>query len=185
MPYSFHREKSKSGKPLGIPGYTFGSKEVAKSPLTLSDLELLKRTVLWTDEDTRYIRMSRGLLEDQTDEILDVWYNFIKAYPHLSFYFSTPDPMQDRKLNKAYMDEVKLRFKQWILDTAEANYDQQWLDYQYEIALRHHRTKKNKTDSASSSEIVNFRYIPAFIYPITATLKPFLSKKHNFSAEDV
>jgi len=35
---------------------------------------------------------------------------------------------------------VRQRFGQWILDTAAANYDQQWLDFQREIGLRHHRT---------------------------------------------
>lgn len=171
-----------SSEVKGIPGYTYGSKEVANSPVSLADFELLKHTVFWTDEDTKYIRMSREILEDQTDDILDVWYSFIKAYPHLSVYFSNKS---DNKLNKYYMDAVKLRFKQWILDTAEANYDQNWLDYQHEIALRHHREKKNKTDEVSANELVNFRYIPAFIYPITATLKPFLSKKHNSNEEDV
>ncbi|MGZ3796263.1 MAG: protoglobin domain-containing protein [Pseudobdellovibrionaceae bacterium] len=170
-------------KNKGIPGYTYGSPELPQSPLSLEDLELLKHTVLWTEEDTKYLRMSREILEAQTDDILDVWFNFIKAYPHLSIYFSYST--EEHKLNKEYMEDVRLRFKQWILDTAEANYDQQWLNYQYEIALRHHRTKKNKTDAASSVEIIHFRYIPAFIYPITATLKPFLSRTHNYEMEDL
>ncbi len=173
---------SKSKENIGIPGYTYGDKELTKSPLSLKDFELLKSTVLWTEEDLKYIRMSREVLEDQTDDILDVWYSFIKVYPHLTAYFANKS---DHKSNKEYMNAVRLRFKQWILDTAEGNYDQQWLNYQHEIALRHYRSKKNKTDKASSNDIVNFRYIPAFIYPITATLKPFLAKKHDHNAEDV
>lgn len=58
----------------------------------------------------------------------------------------------------AYLNAVRKRFGQWILDTADANYDQAWLDYQYEIGLRHTSPKKNKTDKADSVPSVNFRY---------------------------
>lgn len=30
---------------------------------------------------------------------------------------------------------------------------------------------------------ISFRYLPAFIYPITATLKPFLAQKEHSAAE--
>lgn len=181
-----HHEKVRKAKmPLhggqGIPGYTYGSKEVTKSPVSLKEFELLKNTVLWTDEDEKYIRMSREVLADQTDDILDVWYSFVKVEPHLAVFFSHKS---DHRPNKEYMEAVRLRFKQWILDSAAANYDQDWLNYQHEIALRH-LTKKNQTDDADSVEIINFRYILALIYPLTATLKPFLAKKHTHDAEDV
>ncbi|MFN3841559.1 MAG: protoglobin domain-containing protein, partial [Cyclobacteriaceae bacterium] len=45
------------------------------------------------------------------------------------------------------------------------------------IALRHHSTKKNKTDNVQSVPIIHYRYMVAFIFPITATIKSFLSKK--------
>lgn len=175
-----YHEDRESGR--GIPGYTYGTSEVAQSPLSLHELELLKETVLWTDEDTKYMRMSREVLEEQTDDILDVWFSFMKVTPQLAAFFSYG---MDHNVNKDYMDAVRLRFKQWILDTAEANYDQDWLNYQYEIALRHHRAKKNLTDQANSTPIVNLRYIIAMIYPLTATLKPFLAKRHEHDAEEV
>lgn len=175
-----HRDQRESGK--GIPGYIYGSKKVVKSPVSLKELDLLMQTVLWTDEDTKYMRMSREVLEDQTDEILDVWYSFIKVTPHLAEFFVHKS---NHKPDVDYMEAVRLRFKQWILDTTDANFDQDWLDYQHEIALRHHRTKKNKTDDVDSVPIVNFRYIPALVYPMTATLKPFLAKKHDHDAEDI
>ena len=49
----------------GIPGYGYGSVEIARSPLTLEDLDLLKQTVLFTEEDERYLRMAGDVLEDQ------------------------------------------------------------------------------------------------------------------------
>ena len=62
-----------------------------------------------------------------------------------------------------------------FFDTASASYDQAWLDYQYEIGLRHHRSKKNRTDGAAAAAIVPYRYLPLLFYPVTATLKPFLA----------
>ncbi|HXF42236.1 MAG TPA: protoglobin domain-containing protein, partial [Pyrinomonadaceae bacterium] len=70
------------------------------------------------------------------------------------------------------------------IDLCTRPYDQQWLDYQYEIGLRHHSTKKNKTDNVDAEPIIHYRYMAAFIYPITATIKPFLAKGAA-SAEDV
>ena len=79
---------------------------------------------------------------------------------------------------------MRERFGMWVLQTAEANYDQKWLDYQHEIGLRHHSAKKNKTDNVNSVPIINYCYIPALTIPVTTTLKPFLAKKGN-SAEEV
>ncbi len=46
-----------------------------------------------------------------------------------------------------------------------------------EIGLRHHRTKRNQTDDVNAVPSIHHRYMTAFIYPITATIKPFLVKK--------
>ena len=71
---------------------------------------------------------------------------------------------------------MRKRFAQWILDTARADYGQAWLDYQHEIGLRHHSVKTNRTDGARAPALIHFRYLPALVYPVTATLKPFLAK---------
>jgi hypothetical protein len=163
-----------------IPGYTFGSKELAKSPVTLADLELLKKTVLFTAEDEAALKQAGAVLGDQVDAILDLWYGYVASHEHLVYYFTGADSKPD----PAYLSAVRSRFGQWILDTCNPPYDQKWLDYQYEIALRHHRSKKNQTDGVKSVGQINQRYLVAFIYPITATIKPFLAKKgHN--AEEV
>ncbi len=56
-----------------IAGYTYGNRDVPNSPLSLEDLDLLKKTVLFADEDIKYLRMSREILKDQTSAVLDVW----------------------------------------------------------------------------------------------------------------
>lgn len=164
-----------------IPGYTLGQKSLAKAPYTLADLESMKKSLLFTDEDVRYLRMSKAILADQTEAILDVWYGFVASTPELVVFFKNN---KTGAPDGAYLSAVRKRFGQWILDTADANYDQAWLDYQYEIGLRHTSPKKNKTDKADSVPSVNFRYLSALTIPITTTLKPFLAKK-GASAADV
>jgi len=156
-----------------IPGYTFGSTELAKSPISLEEFELLKKTVLFTDEDVKYLRMSHHVLKNHVEDILDVWYGFVGSNSHLLHYFTNKT---DGDANGEYLAAVRKRFGQWILDTAGATYDQAWLNYQYEIGLRHHRTKKNKTDAVAAVDHIDYRYLPALAYPITTTLKPFLAK---------
>lgn len=160
-----------------IPGYDYG--RVSPSPLTLDDLDLLQRSLLFSEEDVRYLRLAGDVLESQVEEVLDVWYGFVGSHPHLVQYFAGPDgqPLGD------YLAAVRRRFGQWILDTCRRPYDQAWLDYQHEIGLRHHRTKKNRTDGVQAAEHVPARYLVAFIYPITATIKPFLARKGHGQEE--
>jgi hypothetical protein len=155
----------------GIPGYRFGDETLERSPMTLQDLELLKQTVLFGDDDVAALAQAAEVLEGQTDQILEVWYGYVGAHPHLAAYFSTPDGT----LLDHYLGRVRARFRQWILDACRRPYDQAWLDYQYEIGLRHTRAKKNETDAAASVPEIHLRYMVAFIFPITATMRPFLA----------
>ena len=164
-----------------IAGYEFGTRGVVASPLGLEDLDLLKQTVLFGEEDEQHLRMAGDVLEDQIEDVLDVWYGFVGGHPHLVRYFTDDEGQPDTE----YLGRVRGRFGQWILDTCRRPYDQEWLDYQQEIALRHTRDKKNQTDGAyETPDHIGLRYMVAFIYPITATIKPFLAKKGH-SAEDV
>ena len=164
-----------------IPGYTYGTDAVTRSPVTLADLELMKKSVLFGDEDVKYLRLSHDVVKDQVEAILDVWYGFVGSTPHLLASFTGKS---DGKPLGDCLGAVRKRFGQWILDTARAEYDQKWLDYQHEIGLRHHRTKKNRTDGVASTGIVPFRDLFLLVFPVTFTLKPFLAKKGH-PAEDV
>jgi hypothetical protein len=161
-----------------IKGYDYGKLSLEKSPVTLQDLELLKRTLLWSDDDNKFLALSGEVLKTQTAEVLDVWYGYVGSNSHLIYYFST-----NEKPNIDYLTAVRKRFEQWILDLCSRPYDQAWLDYQYEIAKRHHSIKKNATDQVDSVPIIHFRYLVAFIYPITVTIKPFLLKKGHSTQE--
>lgn len=164
-----------------VPGYAFGQPSLAKAPFTMADVAAIKKTLLFGDDDERALRQSSVILADQTEAILDVWYGFVASTPELVIFFG------DRRTGApdgAYLAAVRKRFALWISDTADARFDQAWLDWQYELGLRHNKLKKNKTDQADSAPQVNFRYLSALTIPVTTTLKPFLGKK-GASAADV
>jgi len=162
-----------------ISGYTHGT--VSRSPVTLSDFAQMRASVLFGEDDVKYLQLSHTVVKDQVEAILDVWYGFVGSQPHLLASFTGK---ADAKPLGEYLGAVRKRFGQWILDTSRANYDQAWLDYQHEIGLRHHRVKKNTTDGAPSTDIVPFRNLFALIFPVTFTLRPFLAS-HGHSAQDV
>jgi hypothetical protein len=164
-----------------IPGYTMGTNQVPRAPITLAELKQIEQALLFTDEDVKYLRMSKEILAPQVEAILDVWYGFVGSHDFLLETFVDP---VTKSPDADYLAAVRKRFGQWILDTADAHYDQGWLDYQIEIGRRHHRSGKNKTDHAKGSANVPYRYIPALIVPITTTLKPFLAKS-GASSDDV
>lgn len=152
-----------------ITGYDYGS--VAASPVTLDELALLRASVLFGADDEAALREAGTILAGQVEQVLDVWYGFVGANPHLLADFSTVDgePIGD------YLAGVRRRFGQWIRDTCERPYDDAWLAYQHEMALRHTPARKNRTDQVSSTAYVPLRYVIALIYPITATIQPFLA----------
>ncbi|MDT7878758.1 MAG: protoglobin domain-containing protein [Candidatus Caldarchaeales archaeon] len=156
-----------------IPGYTYGSPEVPKAPISDEEFALLKKTVMMTEEDEKYLRMAGETLKGQVEDILDLWYGWVGSNNHLVYYFG--DKHSGQPIPE-YLAAVRKRFGQWILDTCFRKFDREWLNYQYEIGLRHHRAKKNRTDRVNSVEHIPLRYMIAFIYPITATIKNFLER---------
>jgi hypothetical protein len=163
-----------------IAGYSYGTAEVARSPISIEQLQSLKVTAGFTDEDERYLRLAGQVLADQTEKIVLHWRSGIIAnIPNLARHSRTPegDPIP------AYLGASNLRFQQWIRDTCLRPYDQDWLDYQNEIALRHTTFKKNKTDGARSTPFVPFRDIMAFVPVMNETIKPYLAAKGHSNEE--
>jgi hypothetical protein len=154
-----------------IKGYTYGL--ASESPVSLNDLELLQKTVFFSEEDVRNLQRAGEVLQDQTNEILDLWYGYVGSHPHLLQYFS-----KGGQPNPDYLAAVRERFKQWILDLCYKPFDQTWLNYQNEIAQRH-LAKKNVTDGVDAEPFVHYRYMIAFIFPITITIRGFLGKKDD------
>jgi IS1 family transposase len=163
-----------------IPGYTFGAVGAARSPVSGEDVELRKATLLWSEDDDRYLRMAGGVLADQVDTVLELWYGYVGSHLHLVYYFTDRDGQPIGE----YLERVRARFARWVRDVCERPYDDAWRDYQHEIGLRHTRVKKNQTDEVDSVPEIPLRYLVAFIFPITATMRSFLAGKGH-GPEDV
>ena len=163
-----------------IPGYSYGTPEVAKSPVSPQGFEDLKVSAGFTEEDQRYLRLAGEVLADQTKQIVDHWRGIIGGIPNLARHSRTPEG----NAIPEYSAQSGLRFQQWILDTCLRPYDQDWINYQQEIALRHTSLKKNKTDGVRSTPSVPLRDIIAFVAVMNETIKPYLSAKGH-SAEEV
>lgn len=162
-----------------IPGYTYGASDVATSPTSISQLAKLKQSVGFTEEDERYLKMAGEVLADQTKALVETWRGAIAQMPHLAMHSKDPEG----KTIPRYSELSGLRFEQWILDTCFRTYDQDWLNYQQEIALRHTSIKKNKTDGVESTPFIPLRDIIGFTAVMNETVKPFLASKGRPSDE--
>jgi len=164
-----------------IPGYDYGSPSVAKSPITTQELEHLRQSAGFSAEDERWLRVAGEVLSNQTKGLVEKWRAVIAAHPHLAKYSQRLDGQKDAH----YSETSGLRFQQWVLDTCLRPYDQDWLNYQQEIALRHTSVKKNKTDDAQSAPTIHLRDVVAFAAVINDpnVIKPFLAAKGHSSGE--
>jgi len=164
-----------------IPGYFYGTPDVPPSPVSIQDLESLKISAGFTDNDAQYLRLAGEVLSDQTEKIVAHWRSgIIAGIPNLARHSRSPegDPIPE------YLANSNLRFQQWILDTCLRPYDQDWINYQQEIAQRHTSARKNKVDDVRSTPYVPFRDVLAFVAVMNETIKPYLAAKGH-SAEEV
>ena len=153
-------------------GYTYDDPQLPRSPVSLEELELIQKSLLWTDADKQALRRAGEILTAQTDAILDVWYGFVASNPHLVAAFAGADGQPDA----SYLDAVRGRFGRWIEDLCTRDFDETWLAYQEEIGLRH-TAKKNQTDGvASPAGHVELRHLIALAVPITVTIRDFLAR---------
>jgi hypothetical protein len=163
-----------------IPAYTYGSSKVAASLISLDELQALKISVGFTAEDERFRHLAGEVLTGQTQQIVAHWRSgIIAGIPNLARHSRTPE----NEPNPAYLAASNLRFEQWILDTCLRPYDQDWINYQQEIALRHTSVRKNQTDKVQSTPYVPLRDILAFLAVINETIRPYLAAKGHTPAE--
>lgn len=158
-----------------IPGYALGDESIPEPPIDMEEFDRLKQSVMFGEEDEEHLRMAGEVLEDQIDDVLDLWYGFVGDHDFLLYYFTDGDG----EPNEEYLDRVRERFGQWIRDTCNPPYDEEWLAYQFEIGRRHTREKKNQTDDVDAVPHIHLRYLIAFIYPITATVRDFLANSDH------
>ncbi|MGH9566913.1 MAG: protoglobin domain-containing protein, partial [Candidatus Angelobacter sp.] len=96
-----------------IPGYEYGTSRVARSPITVEDLELLKESAGFTQADEVALHAAGNLLAGHTKEVVDKWRAVISSHPHLARYSLRSNGEKSQK----YSEASGLRFQQWVLDT--------------------------------------------------------------------
>src|SRR5213594_1636671 len=133
-------------------GYVYGA--VTKSPVSWHDFEGLKRIIGFTDRDRQLLLRAGAVIRPRLEELLGHWLGQSGHWVHATF----SGPYVER-----YRGTAGARFGRGMLDGFTRTYDQKWLDYQYEIGLRHNRAKKNRTDDVDSVPVVPFRYLVASI----------------------
>jgi hypothetical protein len=163
-----------------IPAYTYGTSDVTVSPVSLAELGMLKVSAGFTVEDEQFLRLAGQVLASQTNQIVTHWRSgIIAGIPNLARHSRTPEG----DAIPEYLAQSNFRFEQWILDTCLRPYDQDWLNYQQEIALRHTSLKKNQADGVRSTAYVPFHDIVAFVAVMNDTIKPYLAAKGNTEQE--
>jgi hypothetical protein len=164
-----------------IAGYSYGHSDVVPSHFSLQELDGLKISAGFTEEDHRYLRLAGEVLADQTKQVVEHWRSeIIASIPNLARHSRASDgsPIP------SYLANSNRRFEQWILDTCLRTYDQDWINYQQEIARRHTAAKKNVVDGVQSTPYVPLRDVMVFVPVMNATIKPYLAAKGH-SAEVV
>ena len=152
-----------------IPGYRMGDPSLPAAATSQAELAKIQEALLMTEDDITALREAKAILAPRVEELLDVWYGFVGSKDFLLAYFSTPSGPDSN-----YLGRVRARFGQWVLDTCEGDFGPDWVAYAEEVGRRH-AAGKNATDGVvGAPEIVHFRYVVALVYPIYATVRPFL-----------
>src|SRR5271167_3228275 len=99
---------------VDIPGYTYGTDTVAKSPVTPEELAKLEQAVGLTDEDRRYLRLAGDVLEDQAEAVVDCWRGIIAQQPHLAFYSTGPDADSHKAGGRRRLAAPGCRKVRWV-----------------------------------------------------------------------
>jgi Protoglobin len=154
--------------PSSIPGYDYGTARSVISPVSERELLELEQTAGWSPDDANFLAQNADLFRAKAELMVDSWRVIIGSQTHLSRWFAKPDGAPDDE----YKANVKRRFVRWVIDVAVRPHDRDWLNYQFEIGLRHTPAKKNQTDGGHTPGVVPFRYLAGFI-PIVLPIRSF------------
>lgn len=161
------------------PGYTYGSAQVAASPVSMEELRNLEAAVGWSEGDAVWLKTAAEILVPQAEAMVDSWRSTIAAQPPLLASFLDPHGSPDEH----YKAAIKRRFVQWVSDVCLRPHDQEWLNYQEEIGLRHTPAKKNRTDGGHTPPVVPERYLIGFSAQVITTVRKFLAVGNRPEAE--
>jgi hypothetical protein len=82
-----------------IPGYAYGADDVPRSSFSVRELDDLKISAGFTEEDERYLRLAGEVLADQTKKIVEHWRSHVIAsIPNLARHSRAPMGVQSRNI---------------------------------------------------------------------------------------
>jgi hypothetical protein len=162
-----------AGAGSAIPGYDYGTKRSAVSPVTEEELRHLEEAAGWTADDAALLRKHAELFRRHAGEMVDSWRGRIAKQHELAQYFFGPDGKPD----EFYKSRARERFVRWVVDVAVREHDRDWLNYQEEIGLRHLPARKNAADGTHTPALVPLRYLIGFI--------PMVLPVEHFFVEDI
>jgi hypothetical protein len=120
-----------------------------------------------TGDDEEALRKAAEILGGHADDMVTAYRARLGQQPWLAGYSGHPDGTP----NPEYSAATKPRFARWIVDACTRPLDQDWLNYQHEIGLRHTTAKKNKTDGTDSLDHIPMRYLLSFTAVVITTAR--------------
>jgi Protoglobin len=159
---------SSDARPMG---YAYGAPQVSASPVSMEELRNLEDAVGWSEQDVKWLQAAAKILIPQAEAMVDDWRARIASQPHLVASFLDPHGKPDEE----YKAAVKRRFVKWVADVCLRPHDQDWLNYQEEIGLRHTPAKKNRTDGGHTPAVVPQRYLIGFSSVVITSVRGFLA----------
>ena len=132
------------------------------------EVELLLRISLFSQDDERALRSAWRILQGQTDDYLDVVLGVVAAYPLLANALRGADGGDG---SESGSETIRRHFQRWLSETCNLPKDPPWLRQLY--------SKPPAQDAPANGEsaetLPQFRYLIALVYPVVATVRPFLA----------
>ncbi len=132
------------------------------------EVELLLRISLFSQDDEHTLRQVWRILKGQTDDYLDVVLGVVAACPPLA------GVLMGSVGNDGFgtsAETARQRFRRWLFETCTLPRDPPWL------RQLHARppAPEASANRASAETLPHFRYLIALVYPVVATVRPFLA----------
>jgi len=157
-----------------IKGYIYGSQEVPKLKITKQELEQLLDSALWTNEDEENRKILGEIIKENMNEILNKIVSYFGSREYLIYYFKDK---QGVTTITEYVNNTVDRLAQWLLDICFRPIDENFVNYQYLIGIRHTYDGKGKADNIESIQHIPMRYMITCIFSVTSVLKEYIEKK--------
>ncbi len=134
------------------------------SPPAAEELDLLKQMVLFSADDERALGRVWKVLAGRSDDYLDVLLGLTAAHPRLQRALTG----LDGDLPAARLETARAGFRRWLATTCARPYDPSWVARLYAAV---------GADEAGGwgGAAPGFRYLNLLVYPLTATVRPFLA----------